>query len=229
MEMIVRTVSDIVPMIKSPPVSRVALRRGCYEQYKTWKVTTMAIAWHLTFGMYGFWLPNDPRGSWSDYVFAKHLYAFGGAAKVNTRHSRAYDTHDHQKRLEAKKHLQFPPVQLTGDQALIVSSGFKQVVMDTGLVIHACAIMPDHVHLVLGQHQRKVESLVNQLKSCATKQLTIAGKHPLDGQRSPWSRGYWLVYLDTPDNVQTAIQYVRNNPVRDGFREQNWSFVVPFE
>jgi len=189
----------------------------------------MAIAWHLTFGMYGFWLPNDPRGSWSDYVFAKHLYVFGGATKVNTRHSRAHDAHDYQKRLEAKKHLKFPPVQLTGDQALVVSKGFKQVVADTGLPVYACAIMPDHVHLVVGLHQRTVESLVNQLKSCATKQLTAAGKHPLEGQRSPWSRGYWLVYLDTLKDVRAAIQYVRQNPVRDGLREQNWSFVVPFE
>jgi len=189
----------------------------------------MAIAWHLTFGMYGFWLPNDPRGSWSDYVFAKHLYVFGGATKVNTRRSRAHDAHDYQKRLEAKKHLKFPPAQLTGDQALAVSRGFKQVVTDTGLPVYACAIMPDHVHLVVGLHQRTVESLVNQLKSCATKQLTSAGKHPLEGRRSPWSRGYWLVYLDTSEDVRAAIQYVRQNPERDGIREQNWSFVVPFE
>jgi len=28
----------------------------------------MVRGYHVIFGMYGFWLPNDPRGSWSDYV-----------------------------------------------------------------------------------------------------------------------------------------------------------------
>lgn len=23
---------------------------------------------HVIFGAYGFWLPNDPRGSWSEFV-----------------------------------------------------------------------------------------------------------------------------------------------------------------
>ena len=179
--------------------------------------------------MYGFWLPNDPRGSWSDYIFAKHLLPFGNATKVNTRQSRVHDPHDHRERLEAKKHLQFSPVKVTGEQALDISRGFKQVVADTGLRIFACAIMPDHVHFVIGQHQRSPESLVNQLKSCATKQLTAAMHHPLQGRRSPWARGFWLVYLDMPDQVHSAIQYVRQNPVRDGLREQHWSFVVPFE
>jgi len=28
----------------------------------------MVRAYHVIFGMYGFWLPNDERGSWSDFV-----------------------------------------------------------------------------------------------------------------------------------------------------------------
>ena len=34
----------------------------------------MIIAYHVIFGMYGFWLPNDPRGSWSDFVAAWELF-----------------------------------------------------------------------------------------------------------------------------------------------------------
>jgi Transposase and inactivated derivatives len=189
----------------------------------------MAIGYHITFGAYGFWLPNDPRGSWSDYIFAKRLLPFGDATKVNTQHSRAHDPHDHRKRLEAKKLLRFSPVKLTGQQALIVSQGFKQVVADAKLQIFSCAIMPDHVHLVIGQHERTVELLVNQLKSCATKHLTAADQHQFQGKQSPWSRGFWQVYLDTPEEINRAIHYVRQNPIRDGLREQHWSFVVPFE
>ena len=28
----------------------------------------MILGFHVVFGAYGFWLPNDPRGSWSDFV-----------------------------------------------------------------------------------------------------------------------------------------------------------------
>jgi len=28
----------------------------------------MIVGYHVIFGMYGFWLPNDPSGSWSEFV-----------------------------------------------------------------------------------------------------------------------------------------------------------------
>ncbi len=37
---------------------------------------------HLIFTAYGFWLPNDPRGSWSNYVRAYELYQAGPATKL---------------------------------------------------------------------------------------------------------------------------------------------------
>jgi hypothetical protein len=29
----------------------------------------MVIGYHIILGAYGFWLPNDPRGSWSNEVW----------------------------------------------------------------------------------------------------------------------------------------------------------------
>ncbi len=34
----------------------------------------MIVAYHSIFCAYGFWLPNDPRGSWSDFVGAWELF-----------------------------------------------------------------------------------------------------------------------------------------------------------
>jgi hypothetical protein len=36
------------------------------------------LAYHVVFGAYGFWLPNDPRGSWSDFVASWELFRAGG-------------------------------------------------------------------------------------------------------------------------------------------------------
>jgi hypothetical protein len=46
------------------------------------------VRWHhLIITAYGFWLPNDPRGSWSDFVGAWELLRFGEATKVDDKRS----------------------------------------------------------------------------------------------------------------------------------------------
>ena len=58
---------------------------------------------HLIFGTYGFWLPNDPRGSWSDFVAGWDLFRTAGrSTTVNTRRSLASAPHDHEARRAAK-------------------------------------------------------------------------------------------------------------------------------
>ena len=53
------------------------------------------IALHLVWGCYGFWLPNDPRGSWSTYVGSRAIFdAAGKATTVGGTRSYAKDRHD---------------------------------------------------------------------------------------------------------------------------------------
>ena len=112
----------------------------------------MILGFHSIFGAYGFWLPNDPRGSWSEYVSNYELYRYGPATKVTVRHSVAHAPHDRLARLAAKETLKHPPVHLTGRQALAAANGFRRACTESGYVFHACAILPDHVHLVIGRH-----------------------------------------------------------------------------
>ena len=58
------------------------------------------LAAHIILTTYGFWLPNDPRGSWSDFVAAWELLKYGKATKVTTRNSVAHVPHDQQLRRE---------------------------------------------------------------------------------------------------------------------------------
>jgi len=68
----------------------------------------MALGSHIILSAYGFWLPNDPRGSWSDFVGAYELYRFGCATKMTSRLSVAGALHDAKARLAAKKALKYP-------------------------------------------------------------------------------------------------------------------------
>ena len=187
----------------------------------------MAIAHHVTFGAYGFWLPNDPRGSWSDHVFAPRLRSFGPATKVHTRRSVARVTHDDRQRMAAKEALKYPAVVFNDAQIEAIARGFAAAVEETGLRVFACAVMPDHVHFVYAAHERNNAALVGHLKSRATKRLNQQCLHPLDGAATPWAEGHWEVYLDTPEEVADAIDYVNRNPIRAGKAPQSWPFVIP--
>ena len=195
----------------------------------------MVLAYHSIFSAYGFWLPNDPRGSWSEYVRSYELYRFGGATKTIERRSHANDDHDHAARNEAKQSLRYPPIVFNRIQALAIAQGFSTAVERTGAVVHACAIMPDHVHMVIARHGYDIEKLVGLLKGDATRRLMDKGLHPLarfarPGKTppSPWVRLGWNVFLNTPDQIYRAIDYANENPIRDGYKAQKWSIVTPY-
>src|SRR5215471_4556495 len=125
----------------------------------------MIVGYHVTFSTYGFWLPNDPRGSWSTFVGSWELFRYGKATKTNERQSLAYRSHDRTQRLAAKSALKRPPVQFTGIQALAVATGFHEYIRKCKLPVWACAVLPDHVHLVTGVPHIDIEQIVIQLKA----------------------------------------------------------------
>jgi REP element-mobilizing transposase RayT len=188
----------------------------------------MILASHVIFGTYGFWLPNDPRGSWSDFVGRWELTRFGKATTVTTHRSLARVAHDRPLREAAKQALLFPSVKFTGAQALAGGQGFIKAIEDASYTIFACAILPEHVHLVVCRHARKPRKIVGHLKARATRQLKASGLW-LDLERPVWGLRAWAVYLDTPFDVRRAIQYVERNPGKEGKPLQRWSFVTSFE
>lgn len=132
----------------------------------------MIVGYHLIFSAYGFWLPNDPRGSWSEFVGAWDLFRAGGKAtkeKVTERRSYARNPHDRVKRLATKEQLLRPPVVFTGVQARAVGRGFAEYVKKSGLKVWACAIMPDHVHLVVGKFRMTMEQLTISVEASGDK------------------------------------------------------------
>ena len=60
----------------------------------------MVLGYHCVFTAYGFWLPNDPRGSWSDFVRKWELVRFGKTTKINDDRSVAGKGHDRALRIQ---------------------------------------------------------------------------------------------------------------------------------
>jgi REP element-mobilizing transposase RayT len=195
---------------------------------------TVVHGYHAIFVAYGFWLPNDPRGSWSDFVGAWELRRFGPATKSLERKDKLSPA-DEQLLLDARSVLRYPAVHFNGIQARAIGRGFARSVEASGFTIWACSILPEHVHLVLGRQRFKVEQTVRLLKGAATKQLNVEDLHPLKGYvtsrgdtPTPWADRKWKVYLDSEEAIENAIRYVEENPLKEGLSRQPWPFVRRF-
>ena len=192
----------------------------------------MIQAYHVIFCAYGFWLPNDPRGSWSQWVRSWDLFRYGEATKVTTRRSVAGAKHNHQERNAAKSALHYPPVVFTGNQALSIARGFATAIADANYRINACAILPQHIHVVIERDGRRVELIVSHLKRAASRKLREDNLHPLSefGEKnkslpSPWARQCWKVFINDERDYDRSVRYVEDNPVKEGLRPQKWTFV----
>jgi REP element-mobilizing transposase RayT len=107
-----------------------------------------------------------------------------------------------------------------------VARGFARFIEASELTVYSCAILPEHVHVVIARHRYDVEQVVNLLKGAATKCLKAESLSP-DGP--VWARHQWKVFLNTPDDVRRAIMYVGRNPLKERKPKQHWSFVTPVD
>ena len=190
--------------------------------------------YHLIITAYGFWLPNDPRGSWSEFVGSWELWKFGDATKTDAKRSLAHDSHDVQHRLAAKNALKYPIVRFNEEQRLAIAAGFGQAVSEGEYRIPALCIGHDHSHAIVERHERTIEQIATHLKSKATMSLTRAGIHPLAQYRNnrgtvptPWSVGIWSVFINDKDQLRNAIAYVERHPMKEGLPAQTYPFLVP--
>jgi len=180
--------------------------------------------YHLILSAYGFWLPNDPRGSWSEYVGSRKIYCHGSATKVEGKRSYAHDPHDLQKRLKAKQSLKNPPVRFDEPSRAAIGQGFNKAITEGSYEIFACYIGHDHTHFVVARHARTIEKIAKHLKSRATMSLNAhARKFPI----SPWAEGCWSVFIDDPQHLHSAIDYINRHPQKENLPAQTWSFLSP--
>ena len=198
----------------------------------------MVLGYHLVFGAYGFWLPNDPRGSGSWHVWAEHLETLRARNRLEDRsRSVAGKEHDWRLRLAAKASLKYPAVKFTGVQAKAIGDGFATFAKKNKLVVWACSILPVHVHLVIARHATLgIEYMAERLKLAATQRLVREGLHPFADLRRPdgslptcWQRKAWHPFLSTWGDVRNRIRYVEENPEKEGKPRQRWPFVVPIQ
>jgi len=187
----------------------------------------LVIAHHIIWTCYGTWLPNDPRGSTSKTIRCDAIAELGelhfGRKRVQPlgRDLRAF--HD-----AARRVLRHPILLLDERARTVAAESFAKVVNDNKLTCWACAIMPDHVHILIRKHRLTFEEMMDHLKENSATDLRAAGLYPAD--HPVWTaHGGWSVFQDHPDDVRRTIGYIERNPDPYRLPRQVYSFVKPYD
>jgi REP element-mobilizing transposase RayT len=185
----------------------------------------LVIAYHLVWTAYGWWLPNDPRGSGSKVVQSDVIAQLGelhfGRKLVQPAGRVIRQFYE-----RAAEVLKYPLVTFDAATRGEIARSFGQVIEKERFTCYACAIMPDHVHILIRKHKHQAEYMIDSLrdssKGAARTAFPQFAGHPV------WNSGSgWTVFLDHPDEVRRTIRYIEKNPDPLGLSRQHWPFVTP--
>lgn len=186
----------------------------------------IVIAHHLIWTLYGWWLPNDLRGSCSRTIHSDLLKPLGelhyGRKKIQpaSRDIRAFYA-------QARSLLKYPLLELRGAAVDSVGQGFADAIRECSYTDYACAILFDHVHLIIRKHKHTAEEMIEHLQHFSRLRLSTDGFRAAD--HPVWCRGGWNIFLDQPDEIRRTIGYVEDNPLPYRMPHQLWEFVTPYD
>jgi REP element-mobilizing transposase RayT len=186
----------------------------------------MIIGYHLVWTAYGWWLPNDPRGSMSRSIACDVLAELGalhhGRKRVQPPSSvirRFYE--------DAEDLLKFPLLTFDPVEIDAIAEGFTSVIQEERYTCYACAIMPDHIHILVRKHRDRAEDMIAKLQQ-GTRRCVIDRRvrevfHPV------WGGDGWKVFLDSPADIRRTIRYIEQNPIKARLPAQTWEFVSKYD
>src|SRR5688572_12876143 len=186
----------------------------------------LVIAHHIMWTLYGWWLPNDPRGSTSRAIHSDILAELGqlhfgrkrvqpARRDVRAFHQQVADVLLH--RLLSFEVSEFPTV----------AEALGQAIQECNYTCYGCAVMPDHVHLLIRKHRDQAEEMIEKLQTLTRARLIEARIRSVD--HPVWTLGGWKVFLDHPEEVRRTIRYIEDNPIKWRLPRQRWPWVKVYD
>jgi len=123
--------------------------------------------------------------------------------------------------------LSFGLVEFNTSEIREIAAGFAEAVSRHRYTCYACAIMPDHAHLIIRKHKDKAEQMIENVQELVRLRLSASGSRPPG--HPVWARSGWRVFLDHPDDIRRTICYVNDNPLKRRMPPQDWAFVVEYD
>jgi REP element-mobilizing transposase RayT len=196
-----------------------------HSRYDT-VMSPIVIAHHLVWTGYGWWLPNDPRGSMSRFVASDVLKDIGdlhlGRKRVQPTRTQLLDFF-----AAAEARLTYPRIEFNNAEIANIAGAFGRVIASEHYTSYACAIMPDHVHILIRKHKHSAEEMITNLQRESHLDLRASGQ--CDMEHPVWGGRGWKVFLDHPDEIRRTIPYIQNNPVKIRRPRQQFEFVKLYD
>jgi REP element-mobilizing transposase RayT len=172
----------------------------------------MVAGYHLIWTAYGWWLPNDPRGSWSDVIRVEKIEGLGephygrkSRQPLPAEIRRFYE--------QVRDVLAHPLLPFDDDEIAIIAGALAQVIEERGYTCYACALMSEHVHLLIRRHRDKSEEMIEFFQRASRAALIAANKrsptHPV------WGGPGWKRFLNSREHFEQVVAYPRQS-------DQDW-------
>lgn len=185
------------------------------------------IASHIIWTNYGTWLPNDPRGSTSTHVFNRELLEFGephfGRKRVQPKPVVVKEFYR-----DAEQFLKFPVIRFDANQMTHIANSIGNFIQQRGYTCYACAVMPDHVHILIRKHRDDAWDMLDDFQF-ETRQKFLEQFRELSNVHPLWTDGGYVNFVTTPEVVHRVIKYIRDNPLIIGLPLQCWSFIKTYD
>lgn len=186
----------------------------------------MVIGYHLVWTAYGWWLPNDPRGSMSHYV-EQDVFSDLGELHYGRKHVQPASHEIRTFYERVKDRLKFPLLTFSPAEITIIGHAFGNVIDSERYTCYGCALMRDHVHLCIRKHRDSAEEMIEKLQVASRRAALNQGQR--DADHPVWGGPGWKVFLDEPDDVRRTVKYIHDNPLKAGKAPQFWGFVHPYD
>ena len=186
----------------------------------------IVIAYYLIWTAYGYWLPNDPRGSMSKTIACDVIADLGtlhyGRKRVQPSAHKVREFRD-----SARGVLKHQLLRFKQSDFPIIAESLAEAIIEHNYTCYACAIMPDHVHVLIRKHKHQAEAMLDNFQSTSRLRLRSQKLRPND--HPVWGGLGWKVFLDTPDSIRRTIGYIDDNPPQWRLPRQHWSFVKAYD
>ena len=186
----------------------------------------IVIAHHLIWTAYGWWLPNDPRGSMSKTI-ASDVVAELGEVHYGRKKVQPAGWEIRKVSERAKDALKHELLTFTEEEVETIAAAFAAQTNGRPYPCYACAIMPDHVHVLIRKHRRTAEQMIEDLQNGSRERLRELGLRAAD--HPVWGGPGWKVFQHTPDDIERTIRYISDNPVKMRRPRQQWEFVREYD
>jgi REP element-mobilizing transposase RayT len=186
----------------------------------------MIAGYHLVWTAYGWWLPNDPRGSTSREIRCAAIAGLGelhyGRKRIQPAGRVIRKFHE-----AARSLLKHALLTFSDEEVGAIGDAFGAVIRQRNYTCYGCAVMPDHVHILIRKHRDPAETTIGHLQEASREAVLGLGRR---AQEHPvWGGPGWKVYLDSREDIVRTVEYIQKNPPKAGRPAQHWPFVKQYD